>query len=75
MFPNQGIQETAAKLKGVSPHERFYGIATTLTDIHEINMDNCMDMEEVDEILEHSDLQEDHKQAILGENARRLYKA
>ena len=38
-----------------------------------MSMDNCM--EEIDEILERSDLQEDHKQAILGENARRLYKA
>ncbi len=40
---------------------------------HEISMDNCM--EEIDEILERNDLEEAHKQAILGENARRLYKA
>ena len=39
---------------------------------HEITMDNCM--EEIDEILERGDLQEEHKMAILGENARRLYK-
>ena len=37
---------------------------------HEITMDNCM--EEIDEILERGDLQEEHKMAILGENARRL---
>ena len=40
---------------------------------HEISMDNCM--EEIDEILERDDLEEAHKQAILGENARRFYKA
>ena len=39
---------------------------------HEISMDNCM--EEIDEILEREDLNDEHKQAILGDNARRLYK-
>ncbi len=39
---------------------------------HEITMDNCM--EEIDEILERDDLKEEHKLAILGENARRFYK-
>ncbi len=40
---------------------------------HEITMDNCM--EEIDEILEREDLEDEHKRAILGENARRFYKA
>ena len=39
---------------------------------HEISMDNCM--EEIDEILEREDLKDEHKQAILGQNARRFYK-
>ena len=38
---------------------------------HEITMENCM--EEIDEILERNDLAEEHKLAILGENARRFY--
>ena len=38
---------------------------------HEISMDNAM--EEIDEILERDDLAEEHKQMILGENARRFY--
>jgi predicted TIM-barrel fold metal-dependent hydrolase len=38
---------------------------------HEISMDNAM--EEIDEINERDDLQEEHKQMILGENARRFY--
>ena len=38
---------------------------------HEISMDNAM--EEIDEILNRDDLQEEHKQMILGENARRFY--
>src|SRR3954469_5620673 len=39
---------------------------------HEIAMDNCM--EEIDEILERDDLPPEHKQAILGDNARRFYR-
>ena len=39
---------------------------------HEISMDNCT--EEIDEILERDDLPAEHKQAILGENARRFYR-
>ncbi len=39
---------------------------------HEITMDNCM--EEIDEIRERKDIKEEHKQAILGDNARRFYK-
>ena len=39
---------------------------------HEISLDNCM--EEIDEILERTDLREEHKQAILGDNTRRFYK-
>lgn len=39
---------------------------------HEIAMDNCM--EEIDEILERKDLKEEHKRAILGDNAKRFYK-
>jgi predicted TIM-barrel fold metal-dependent hydrolase len=38
---------------------------------HEISMDNCM--EEIDEILERSDLADEHKAAILGDNARAFY--
>ncbi len=38
---------------------------------HEISMDNCM--EEIDEILERTDLGEDDKAAILGQNARSFY--
>ena len=40
---------------------------------HEITMENCT--EEIDEILTRGDLQEEHKLAILGENARKFYKA
>jgi predicted TIM-barrel fold metal-dependent hydrolase len=39
---------------------------------HEISMDNAMG--EIDEILERDDLLEEHKQMILGENARRFYR-
>lgn len=39
---------------------------------HEIAIANCR--EEIDEILERQDLPEEHKQAILGDNARRFYK-
>ncbi len=39
---------------------------------HEITMDNCM--EEIDEIRQRKDLKEEHKQAILGDNARRFYR-
>jgi predicted TIM-barrel fold metal-dependent hydrolase len=39
---------------------------------HEISLDNCM--EEIDEIVERGDLKEEHKTAILGDNARRFYK-
>jgi uncharacterized protein len=39
---------------------------------HEIAMDNCM--EEIDEILEREDLPHEHKDAILGGNARRFYR-
>ncbi|HXT53501.1 MAG TPA: amidohydrolase family protein, partial [Candidatus Eisenbacteria bacterium] len=39
---------------------------------HEISLDNCM--AEINEIVERADLREEHKQAILGENARRFYK-
>ena len=39
---------------------------------HEISLDNCM--EEIDEINERDDLKEEHKEAILGDNARRFYK-
>lgn len=39
---------------------------------HEIMLENCM--EEIDEIRERKDLEEHHKRAILGENARRFYK-
>jgi predicted TIM-barrel fold metal-dependent hydrolase len=40
---------------------------------HEISLDNCM--EEIDEIVERKDLKAEHKEAILGDNARRFYKA
>ena len=39
---------------------------------HEITPDDCM--REVTEILEREDLADEHKRAILGENARRFYK-
>ena len=39
---------------------------------HEITMDNCM--EEIDEILERKDIRDEHKEAILGGNARRFYR-
>jgi predicted TIM-barrel fold metal-dependent hydrolase len=39
---------------------------------HEISIANCR--EEIDEILERTDLPEAHKQAILADNARRFYK-
>lgn len=38
---------------------------------HEITLDNCR--EEINEILERSDLKDEHKAAILGDNARRFY--
>ena len=38
----------------------------------EVTLENCT--EEIDEILERQDLAEEHKMAILGENARRFYK-
>ena len=38
---------------------------------HEITMENCT--AEIDEILERADLKEEHKSAILGDNARRFY--
>jgi predicted TIM-barrel fold metal-dependent hydrolase len=31
-------------------------------------------MEEINEIVERDDLRDEHKEAILGENARRFYK-
>ncbi|MPZ13021.1 MAG: amidohydrolase family protein [Chloroflexi bacterium] len=39
---------------------------------HEISMDNCM--EEIDEILERTDLEQAAKTAILSDNARAFYK-
>ena len=39
---------------------------------HEIAADNAMG--EIDEILERKDLKEEHKAAILGENAKRFYR-
>lgn len=39
---------------------------------HEITLDNCM--EEINEIVERDDIKEEHKSAILGENARKFYK-
>jgi uncharacterized protein len=38
---------------------------------HEISLDNCMG--EINEILERKDIREEHKAAILGDNARRFY--
>lgn len=38
---------------------------------HEITLGNCM--EEINEILERKDIRDEHKMAILGENARRFY--
>jgi predicted TIM-barrel fold metal-dependent hydrolase len=38
---------------------------------HEISINNCM--EEIDEVLDREDLKQEHKAAILGENARRFY--
>ncbi|HEX9880555.1 MAG TPA: amidohydrolase family protein [Candidatus Binatia bacterium] len=38
---------------------------------HEISTDNCM--EEINEILDREDLRNEHKTAILGDNARRFY--
>jgi predicted TIM-barrel fold metal-dependent hydrolase len=39
---------------------------------HEISLDNCL--EEIKEIVERHDLRNEHKDAILGVNARRFYK-
>jgi len=39
---------------------------------HEISLSNCM--EEINEIIERNDLRQEHKAAILSENARRFYK-
>jgi hypothetical protein len=39
---------------------------------HEITLGNCM--EEINEIRERNDLQQDHKNAILGKNARQFYR-
>jgi uncharacterized protein len=39
---------------------------------HEISLGNCM--EEINEILERTDLKQEHKAAILGNNARQFYK-
>lgn len=39
---------------------------------HEITMDNCM--EEINEILGRKDVEEGHKRAILGDNAKRFYR-
>jgi len=39
---------------------------------HEISIANCM--EEIDEVLEREDLKQEHKMAILGDNARRFYR-
>jgi len=38
---------------------------------HEISLDNCM--EEIDELTSRCDLREEHKAAILGDNARKFY--
>jgi len=38
-----------------------------------VDRTNCM--EEINEILQRDDLEQEHKRAILGENARRFYKA
>jgi uncharacterized protein len=39
---------------------------------HEISLGNCM--EEINEIIERTDLKPEHKTAILGDNARQFYK-
>ena len=39
---------------------------------HEISLGNCM--EEINEIVERTDLKHEHKAAILGDNAREFYK-
>lgn len=39
---------------------------------HEITLANCM--EEINEILERDDIKDEHKDAILGQNAQRFYK-
>jgi len=39
---------------------------------HEISLANCM--EEINEIAERKDLRQEHKSAILGDNARQFYK-
>ena len=39
---------------------------------HEISLENCL--EEINEIVERHDLGDEHKEAILGVNARRFYK-
>jgi len=39
---------------------------------HEISLSNCM--EEINEIAEREDLRQEHKWAILGDNARQFYK-
>lgn len=39
---------------------------------HEISLANCM--EEINEIAERNDLKQEHKSAILGDNARQFYK-
>ena len=39
---------------------------------HEISLDNCM--EEINEIIDRTDLKQEHKMAILGDNARQFYK-
>lgn len=39
---------------------------------HEITMDDCMG--EINEILERQDIEDEHKTAILGDNARRFYR-
>jgi len=39
---------------------------------HEISLGNCM--EEINEIIERTDLMPEHKTAILGDNARQFYK-
>jgi predicted TIM-barrel fold metal-dependent hydrolase len=38
---------------------------------HEISLDNCMG--EINEILERKDIREEHKAAILGDNAKKFY--
>ncbi len=39
---------------------------------HEISLDNCL--EEINEIVERQDLRDEHKEVILGANARHFYK-